>query len=84
MIIFLQDLISLARKLSYNFSCKFFTRFFVSCKKSFIFSARLARYVQVLMQKIASLARKILARPEYFLQEGFYWDFSKVDTLESI
>ena len=27
-----------------NFSCKFLARFFVSCKKSFIFSARLARF----------------------------------------
>ena len=34
--------------------------------KNFIFSARLARLS-------ASLARKILARIGYFLQDGFYW-----------
>ena len=42
---------------------------FLSCKKSLIFSARLARYVQDLMQDLmqdlASLARKILARLAY-------------------
>ena len=55
------------------FSCKFLSGFFVSCKKSFIFSARLARYVQDLVQDLASLARKILARFAYFLQDHFYW-----------
>ena len=42
---------------------------FLSCKKSLIFSARLARYVQDLMQDLmqdlASFARKILARLAY-------------------
>ena len=51
-------------------------KIFISGKKSFIFSARLARYVQdldlvSLARKI--LARKILARYAYFLQDGFYW-----------
>ena len=34
-------------------------------KKSFIFSARFARYVQDLVQDLARFA--------YFLQDGFYW-----------
>ena len=38
-----------------------------------MFSARLARYVQNLVQDLASRARKILARFTYFLQDGFYW-----------
>ena len=50
-----------ARKLSYNFPCKILARFFVSCKKSFI-----------LVQDLASLARTILARFAYFLQDRFY------------
>ena len=53
-------------------------RFFVSCKKSFVFSAILAKFVQDLMQ---DLARKILARLEYFLQDGFYWDITQVKVL---
>ena len=46
-IIFLQDLIKILQE-NYlaKFSCKILARFFVSCKKSFIFSARLARFVQ--------------------------------------
>ena len=55
------------------FNCKYLAGFFIFCKKSFIFSVRLARYVQDLMQYLASLARKILARLEYFLQDRFYW-----------
>ena len=46
---------------------------FISCKKTFIFSAKLARYVQDLIQDLANLARKILARLAYFLHDGFYW-----------
>ena len=57
----------LARILSYNFSCKILARFFISCKKNFISSARLARYVQDLVQDLASLATKIFARFAYFL-----------------
>ena len=64
---------SLIAKLSYNFSCKILARFFyVYCKKSFIFSARLPRYVKDILQDLASLARKTLARLEYFLQDCFY------------
>ena len=33
----------------------------------------LAKYVQDSVQDLASLARKILARFVYFLQDGFYW-----------
>ena len=61
------------------FSCKILARFFVSCKKSFIFSARLARYLQDLVQDLASLARIILARFAYFLQDGFYWDIGSLN-----
>ena len=64
-IIFLQDF---DHTLQENYltilSCKILARIFVSCKKSFIFSAR--------------LARKILARFAYFLQDGFYWDLTLV------
>ena len=35
------------------------------------FSARLARYVQGLMQDLSMLARKIFERVAYFLQDGF-------------
>ena len=69
---FLQDLQDLAISLASLkscltvFSCKILARFFISCKKSFIFSARLARYVQDLMQDLARVA--------YFLQDGFYWE----------
>ena len=60
------------------FSCKIIARFFISCKKSFIFifSARLARYVQDLVKDPASLARKILARFACFLQDRFYCVYS--------
>ena len=72
--IFLARFLSnLARKLSYNFFLQDSCKIFVSCKKSFIFSARLARYVQDLVLDLASLARKILTRFAYFLQDGFYW-----------
>ena len=37
-------------------------------EKSFIFNAR---FMQDLMQNFANLARKILARLEYFLQDDF-------------
>ena len=44
-IIFLQDLIKILQE-NYlaNFSCKVLARFFISYKKSFIFSAKLARF----------------------------------------
>ena len=50
-----------------------FLKDFLSSKKSFICSARLAGYVQDLMQDPASLARKILTRLAYIWQDGFYW-----------
>ena len=44
-------------------------------QENFIFSAKLVRYEQDLMQDLASLARKILASLAHFLQDGFYWFF---------
>ena len=74
-IIFLQDFDQILQENYLTiFSCKILARFFISCKKSLIFSARLARYVQDLVQELASFARKIFARFAYFLQDGFYWD----------
>ena len=56
-IIFLQDFDQILQEDYLTiFSCKILARIFVSCKKSFIFSARLARYVQDLVQDLASLA----------------------------
>ena len=52
---------NLARQLSYIFSCK----------KSLVFSVSLARYVQDLVQYLASLARKTLV---YFFSDSFYWE----------
>ena len=67
-IIFLQDFDHILQQNYFTiFSCKILARFFISCKKSFIFSARLADFVQ----DLASLARKILARFAYFLQDRF-------------
>ena len=54
-------------------SCKVF----ISYKKSFS-----ARHVQDLVQDLASLVRKILARLEYFLQDGFYWDVTRAENDE--
>ena len=62
-------------------SYKILARFFLSCKKNFIFSARLARYVRDFAQDLGSLARKILARFAYFLQGGFYWVVRKTGPL---
>ena len=45
---------------------------YLAIKASFLVP-RLARYVQDLVQDLASLARKILARFAYFLQDDFYW-----------
>ena len=68
-IIFLQDFdLILQDNYLTIISYKILAKFFVSCKKSFIFSARLARYVQDLVQ---DLARKIVARFTYFLQDSF-------------
>ena len=56
------------------FSGKIFARFFISCKESFI----LVQDLQDFVQDLASFARKILARFEYFLQGGFYWVTSQM------
>ena len=61
---------NLAKNYLANFTCKILARNFISCKKSFIFSVRLARHVQDLVQDLAGLARKMLARFTYFLQDG--------------
>ena len=86
-IIFLQDFDQILQENYLTiFSYKILARFFVSCKKSFIFSARLARYVQDLVQDLASLARKLLARFACFLQDRFYWVVSllKCDPLPQL
>ena len=69
--LFLQDLIKISQE-NYlaEFSYKILARFFISCKKSFI----LVQDLQDSVQHLASLARKILARFEYFLHDDFYWD----------
>ena len=62
-IMFLQDFVQILQENYLTmFSCKILARLFISCKKRFIFCVRLARYVQDLVQDLASLARKILAR----------------------
>ena len=69
-IIFLKDMIKILQE-NYlaNFSCKIF--YILARKTSF-----LVQDLQDLVQNIASLARKILARFGYFLQDGFYWVYS--------
>ena len=51
--------------------------FFLENLASILYFTRKASFLvqdlQDLMQDFASLARKILARLEYFLQDGFYW-----------
>ena len=70
-IILLKDMIkSLQENCLANFSCKILARFFISCKKSLIFSAKLARF----MKAFASLARKVLARFGCFLLDDFCWN----------
>ena len=66
---------NLARNYLVIFSCKILAKFFTSCKKSFIFSARLAKYVQDIMQDIASLARKILVRLVFSCKMVFTGNF---------
>ena len=85
--LFLQDIKTLQEKITRQFSCKTLIKsykkvilhFFLqdSCKIVYIlqeklhFSARIARYVQDSVQDLASIARKILVRFAYFLQDGF-------------
>ena len=64
------------KKIILQFFLEDFCMSFYILHKNFIFSARLARYVQYLVQDLANLARKILARKilarfAYFLQDGF-------------
>ena len=54
--VFLQDLIKILQE---NYFVIISCKIFLSCKKDFIFSIRLARYVQDLVQELISLARKI-------------------------
>ena len=71
--IFLQDFIKILQE---NYLAIFLARFlqhFYILHEKLYFSAILARCVQHLVQNLASLARKILARFAYFLQDGFYW-----------
>ena len=72
---FLQDFDQIFEEKYFTFFLQKFWKIFISCIQSFIFSARLARYVQVLMQDLESLVRKIRARLTYFLQDGFYWEW---------
>ena len=73
-IIFLQDFDQILQENYLTIFLGIFLQDFlaISCKKSSIFSARLARYVQDLVQ---DLVRKILSRFAYYLQDGFYWEF---------
>ena len=56
----MQDFHQTLQEIILQLSCKILARFFISCKKSFIFSVRLARYVQDLVQDLASLQEKYL------------------------
>ena len=72
--LFLQDMKDLARIFLENYLTIFLTRLlqdFYTLQEKLHFSARFARYVQNLVQDPASLARKMLARFAYFLQDGF-------------
>ena len=63
-IIFLQDLIKILQENCLTiFSCKILARFFLSCKKSFIFSARLARFCARSCKKNTCKIWIFLARP---------------------
>ena len=68
---FLQDLIKVLQE---NYLKIFLARFlqdplYLARKATF-----LVQDLQDLMKDFASLARKLLARLEYFLQDGFYWE----------
>ena len=58
-VFFLQDLHDLIFQ-DNSFSCKVITKLFISCKESFIFSVRLARCMQDLMQDLAVLQEENL------------------------
>ena len=71
--LFLQDLDQILQE---NYLTIFLARFL----QDFSYLARKASFLvqdlQDFVQDLASLARKILARFGYFLQDGFYWDFT--------
>ena len=66
----MQDLIKILQE-NYleNFSCLILARFLYFATKALF----LVQDLQDLIQDLASLARKLLARFRYFLQDGFYW-----------
>ena len=47
-------------------------------------ASHLVQHLQDLVQHLASLARKILARFGYFLQDGFYWDVTDIYKSEKV
>ena len=55
--------------------------------QDFSYLARKASFLvqdlQDFVQDLASLARKILARSEYFLQDGFYWEVKAVQFMDT-
>ena len=73
-IIFLQDVIKILQEnyVSYNFFLQVLARsvhdFSILARKA----SFLVQVLQDLLQDLASLARKILTRLAYFLQDGFY------------
>ena len=57
------------------FSCKILANFlYLARKASFLVQDLQDMCVQDLVQNLASLTRKILARFAYFLQDSFYWE----------
>ena len=72
-IIFLQDLIKILQEYYLtNFSYKILARFLYPARKA----SFLVQDLQDLVQNLANLARIILARFGYFLQDSFYWEKS--------
>ena len=67
-------MIKSCKKIILQFFLARFLQDFYTLQEKLHFSARLARYVQDLVQDFASLARKTLARYVYFLQGSFYWE----------
>ena len=61
---------NIAKKYLTILSYKRLARIFISLQES----ARLTKYEQHLILNFVSLARKILARLSYFLQNSFYWE----------
>ena len=72
---FLQDCDQTLQENCYNFLARLLQDFYLA-GKTLSFSAGLARYVQDLMQDLASLAGIILSKFAYLLQGHFYWELS--------